>query len=113
MRVDQRVFQFARSVPRPAGHEDVDGRLTNCGRASPDNRFVDPVVGELRRPLPRLCSAVGSELISWDSCVPMFKPLKLLACETAAACVGAVAVLVVCGGSVNGVSCDAVADEAA
>src|SRR5689334_9295489 len=107
--VEMRVFQFARSVASPGGSApDV-----NCGNARPDNRFDDPVVGDAARFVARLCSAVGTELISWESCVAMSELAALPACVTAADCAAAADGFVVCGGSVNVVNCDAAADEPA
>src|SRR5271165_5327884 len=108
--VEKMVFQFVRSVSSAAGNvSDV-----NCGNERPDNKFVDPMVGESRRPFARFCSAAGSESMNWVSSVLMFDaPEVPVAWLTAAACSGSAAALVVCGGSVNGVSCDAAAAEPA
>ena len=104
------VFQLFRSVWSPAGRDTE----ANCGNESPDNRFPDAVVGDSVRPVARFCSAVGSELMNWASCVPMFDALEVLVAWVAAAdCTAVPAVLVVGGGSVNGVSCAALAEEPA
>src|ERR1700743_3899146 len=95
------VCQFARSACSPGGNWNE----ANCGSARPCSKFAEPVVGDARMPLARLCSAVGSELISCDSCVPTPEPLAAPACETAAACIGTAAIVVVCGGSGDGVRC--------
>src|SRR5580693_1935616 len=102
------VFQFVRSVSSPGG-SDAE---SNCGKDSPDNKFVD-VVGDSSRPFARFCSAVGSESMNWVSSVPMFDAVEVLAWVAAAACIGSAAALVVWGGSVKGVSCVAAAEEPA
>jgi hypothetical protein len=108
VRVDQIVFQFARSVASAGGNASEP----TCGTASPGNNDVAPVVGDDATVVARPCSAFGTEAISWDSCVPMFEAAEVpVACEAAAACTPVPEV--VCGGSVNGVSCEAVAAEPA
>jgi hypothetical protein len=110
VRVDHMVFQFVRSVSS-AGGSDAEAKF---GNESPDSKFVDPVVGDSTRPVARFCSAVGSELINWDSCVPIFDaPEVLVAWVAAADCTAVPAVFVVGGGSLNGVSCEALAEEPA
>jgi len=74
--VDVIVFQLVRSVWSPAGN---DVKLNRFGKSSPCRRFPAAVVGDCRMPFARLCSAVGSEVISWDSCAPMFEAGTLLA----------------------------------
>src|ERR1700727_3166691 len=106
--VEKMVFQFVRSVVSPGGKVAV----VSCGSASPDNKFVD-VVGDSARPVARFCSAVGSELMNWVSSVPMFDAPEVLAWVAAADCAVVPAVLVVGGGSVNGVSCAALDAEPA
>src|ERR1700735_1736865 len=97
---DQMVFQFVRSVSSAGGSvKDV-----SCGSARPDNKFADPVVGDCRRPLARFCNAVGRELMNWAISVPMF---EVPAWAAAADCCSVPAGLVVCGGSANGVSTEA------
>src|SRR5580693_1940514 len=61
--VDVKLSQFTRSAWSPAGS---DVKLVNCGTWSPANRFPVAVVGDCRMPFARLCSAVGSELMSWE-----------------------------------------------
>lgn len=109
VRVDQIVFQLARSVESPGGN----CRLNSVGNESPDNKFVDPVVGDSVMPVAKVCSAVGIEVISWDNCVALELAELLVAWVTAAACPAAPAGLVVCGGSVKGANCVAAADEPA
>jgi len=110
VRVEKMVFQFVRSVSSPEGNDSG----VNCGKESPDNKFVDPVAGESSRPVARFCSAVGSESMNWVSSVPRFDALEVLvAWLTAAACSGSADGLVVWGGSVKGVSCVALAEEPA
>ena len=92
VRVEKMVFQFVRSVSSPGG-SDAE---SNCGKDSPDNKFVDPVVGEPSRPVARFCSAVGSEPMNWVSSVPRFDALEVwVAWLTAAACSGSADGLVV------------------
>src|SRR5271170_1520764 len=106
VRVEKMVLKFVRSVSSPGGRDAE----VNCGNESPDSKFVDPVVGDSVRPVARFCSAVGSELMNWASWEPMFDALEVLVVwATAADCAAVPAVLVVCGGSVNGVSCEALA----
>ena len=102
--VDIKEFQLVKSAWSPAGNVTEE---VSCGKSSPDNRFPDAVVGDSRIPVARLCSAVGSELMKFDSSVPIEQPpASRWRWLTAAA-------LVVCGGSVNGVSCEALADAPA
>src|ERR1700684_380971 len=107
--VEKMVFQFVRSVVSTGGRDTE----ANCGNESPDNRFPDAVVGDSVRPVARFCSAVGSELMNWVSSVPMFDAPEVLAWVAAADCAVVPAVLVVGGGSVNGVSCAALDAEPA
>ncbi len=78
--VEKMVFQFVRSAWSPGGNVAEP----NCGNESPDKRFPDAVVGDSVRPVARFCSAVGSELISWVNCVPMFDALEVLVAWVAA-----------------------------
>ena len=71
--VEKMVFQFVRSVSSPGGNDAE----SNCGKDSPDNKFVD-VVGDSSRPFARFCSAVGSESMNWVSSVPMFDAVEVL-----------------------------------
>src|ERR1700742_3957631 len=100
--VEKIVFQLVRSVSSPGGNVAEN----NCGSDSPDNKFPD-VVGESSRPFARFCKAVGRELMNWVISVPMFDAPEVPACAAAADCCAAPAGLVVGGGSVNGVSTDA------
>jgi hypothetical protein len=72
-----------------------------------------PVFPVAPRVVARLWSHVGTELIKLDSAEAAFEPLWVPACEAAADCSAVPEVLVVCGGSVNAVSCEAVDDEPA
>ena len=67
--VEKIVFQFVRSACRPGGNV-IAG--VSCGKLSPDSKFPVAVVGDCVMPDARPCSAVGSELMNWDSDVPMF-----------------------------------------
>src|ERR1700733_8071302 len=100
--VEKMVFQFVRSVESPGGNVAEN----NCGSESPDNKFPD-VVGDCRRPLARFCKAVGRELMNWVISLPMLDAPEVPACAAAADCCAVPAVLVVGGGSVNGVSTEA------
>src|ERR1700727_2419920 len=101
--VEKMVFQFVRSVESPGGNVNEN----NCGKDSPDNKFPDAVVGDCRRPFARFCNAVGRELMNWVISVPMLDAPEVPACAAAADCCAVPAVLVVCGGSANGVSTEA------
>src|ERR1700761_5452468 len=101
--VEKMVFQFVRSVESPGGNVAEN----TCGNDSPDNKFPDAVVGESSRPLARFCKAVGRELMNWVISVPMLDALEVPAGAPAADCCAVPAVLVVGGGSVNGVSTEA------
>src|ERR1700733_10453607 len=101
--VEKMVFQFVRSVVSPGGRVAV----VICGSASPDNKFPDAVVGDCRRPFARFCNAVGRELMNWVISLPMLDAPEVPACAAAADCCAVPAVLVVGGGSVNGVSTEA------
>ena len=107
--VEKMVFQFVRSVSSAGGNVAV----VSCGSESPDNKFPDAVVGDCSRPFARFCNAVGSELMNCVSSVPMLDAPEVLAWVAAADCAAVPAVLVVGGGSVNGVSCEALAEEPA
>ena len=107
--VEKMVFQLVRSVESPGGNVAVSQLRQGQSR----QKVPDAVVGDSVRPFARFCSAVGSESMNWVSCVPMFDALVLVAWVAAADLHGAAAALVVCGGSVNVVSCDAADDEPA
>src|SRR5271168_4537187 len=91
VRVELIEFQFVRSAVIDAGN---GGKLRLGSK-------LDIVVGD-ETVDARFCSAVGTELISWDSCVAMFELAAVLVTWLVAADCAAVAeALVVCGGSVN------------
>src|SRR3954469_18887890 len=106
--VDTRVFQFARLVTTAGGSvaEPI------CGSASPGRNDVDPVVGDAATVDAKPCSAFGSELMNWDSCVVISEPAAVPVSCDAAACAVPEA-FVVWGGSLKGVNCVATADDPA